>query len=141
MKTLISAAPQNGRRCASAWSAHMSGVRRLTLAGIVFATALSSLGHSQNLMVGLAARGNVQLLPSDSAILEVEDTKKDLPCTVNSVKPLLGFDLRFHSGYEITVPLREIAGNGDQLTIIFRVTSDQAKDAPVYFSQRYNVPD
>jgi len=92
-------------------------------------------------MVGLAARGSVQLLPSDAAILEVEDTKKDLPCTVNSVKPLLGFDLRFHSGYDITLPLREIAGNGDQLTIIFKVTSDQAKDAPVYFSQRYNVPD
>jgi len=37
--------------------------------------------------------------------------------------------------------LREIAGNGDQLTIIFKVTSDTAKDAPVYFSQRYNVPE
>ena len=53
----------------------------------------------------------------------------------------MGFDLRFHAGYDITVPLREIAGNGDLLTIVFKVTPDAAKDSPIYFSQRYNVPD
>lgn len=81
------------------------------------------------------------LLSSDAAVLETEEVKKDLPCVVTSVKPMLGFDLRFHSGYDITLPLREVAGNGDQLTIIFKVASDNAKDSPVYFSQRYNVPD
>jgi hypothetical protein len=60
---------------------------------------------------------------------------------VTQVKPQLGFDLRFHAGYDITVPLREISGDGNQLTILFKVTSDAAKDSPVYFSQRYNVPD
>jgi hypothetical protein len=90
---------------------------------------------------GAGSHGTVRLLESDSAVLEVEDIKKDLPCTVTQVKPLLGFDLRFHAGYDITLPLREIAGDGDQLTILFKVTPDAAKDSPVYFSQRYNVPD
>jgi len=94
---------------------------------------------AQNVMQGLAARGSVQLLSSDSAVLDLEETRKDLPCTVTSVKPMLGFDLRFHSGYEITVPLHELAGEGNLLTIIFRVTTP-AKDSPVYFSQKYNVP-
>jgi len=92
-------------------------------------------------MQGMGDRGTVQLLGSDAAVLETEDVKKDLPCTVTSVKPALGFDLRFHAGYDISLPLRDLAGNGDQLTIILKVASDTAKDSPVYFSQRYNVPD
>jgi hypothetical protein len=85
--------------------------------------------------------GAVHLLENDAAVLETEDTKKDLPCTVTQVKPQLGFDLRFHAGYDITVPLKEVSGDGNLLTILFKVTSDTAKDSPIYFSQRYNVPD
>lgn len=84
--------------------------------------------------------GTVQLIGNDSTVLDTLDPKKDLPCTVTPVKPILGFDLRFHSGYDIAVPLREIAGSGDTLTIIFRVTSDVAQDAPAYFFQRFYVP-
>lgn len=57
------------------------------------------------------------------------------------VKPVLGFDLRFHSGYDIAIPLRELSGQGDELTIIFRVASMADKDAPKYFSQKYKVPE
>jgi len=95
----------------------------------------------QNLMPGLAVGGSVRLLESDAAVLEIEDMKKDLPCAATSIKPLLGFDLRFHTGYDIILPLREIAGDGNQLTIVFKVTPDAAKDNPVYFSQRYSVPE
>jgi len=112
-----------------------------TLAGILVYLGIAPVACSQNLMLGLAARGNVQLLPSDAAVLDIEEVKKDLPCTVTPVKPLLGFDLRFHAGYDITLPLREISGNGDQLTIVFKVAFEAAPDAPVYFSQRYNVPE
>ena len=95
----------------------------------------------QTLMHGVAPGGTVQLIGNDSAVLESDESKKDLPCNVTPVKPILGFDLRFHSGYEIAVPLREIAGDGDILTIIFRVTSASAKDSPYYFSQKYSVPE
>lgn len=117
-------------------------LRARLLAGALFLTAsFAPDARSQNALQGLGHAGSVRLLDTDAAILEVEDTKKDLPCTVTQVKPQLGFDLRFHAGYDITLPLREIAGNGDQLTIVFKVTPDAAKDAPVYFSQRYTVPD
>jgi hypothetical protein len=95
----------------------------------------------QTLMHASAAGGTVQLIGNDSAVLDTEELKKDLPCTLTPVKPILGFDLRFHTGYEITVPLHEIAGDGDTLTIIFRVASSSAKDSPYYFSQKYAVPD
>ncbi len=95
----------------------------------------------QTLMRGSAPGGTVQLIGNDPANLASAESKKDLPCTVTPVKPILGFDLRFHTGYEIALPLREIAGDGDILTIIFRVTSAAAKDSPFYFSQKYTVPE
>jgi hypothetical protein len=120
----------------------MRCTRRSRSAGFFLSiAAFAPVAFPQNLMQASRGGGTVQLLGSDAAVLETEDLKKDLPCTVTSIKPLLGFDLRFHSGYDITVPLRELAGTGDQLTIIFKVTSDTAKDTPAYFSQRYNVPE
>jgi hypothetical protein len=112
---------------------------RVGLIPTLFA-AFCPLATPQNLLQGLSSGGSVQLLSSDSAVLETEEAKKDLPCTVTQVKPILGFDLRFHTGYDIVLPLREIAGDSDILTIVFKVTSDTAKDSPSYFSQRYNVP-
>ncbi len=97
--------------------------------------------YPQILMHGDGPAGTVNLIGNDGAILDSGETKKDLPCTVTPVKPVMGFDLRFHSGYDIQIPLRELAGEGDLLTIIFRVTSAAAKDFPVYFAQRYTVPD
>ena len=90
---------------------------------------------------GSAPGEPVRLIGNDAAVLESSEPKKDLPCTVTPVKPVLGFDLRFHSGYDITLPLREVSGEGTVLTIIFRVTSSAAKDSPHYFSQRYVVPE
>jgi hypothetical protein len=96
---------------------------------------------SQSMMSAGSGGSGARLLTSDAAVLEIEDVKKDLPCTVTSVKPMLGFDLKFHSGYDITLPLREVAGEGGNLTIVLKVVSDTAKDSPVYFSQRYTVPE
>lgn len=116
------------------------GARTLLFNGVLLAAVFTPAAFGQNALLG-SGSGSVHLLGSDAAVLETEDIKKDLPCTVTQIKPQLGFDLRFHAGYDITLPLREIAGDGDQLTIIFKVTSDASKDAPVYFSQRYSVPD
>ncbi len=87
-------------------------------------------------------RSPVQLFASnpDAAVFDLNEARKDIPCNVTPVKPLLGFDLRFHAGYEITVPLRELSGESDLLTIIFRVAPSAAKDSPVYFVQKFTVP-
>lgn len=77
---------------------------------------------------------------SDQAVFEAAEERQDLPCKVEPVKPVLGFDLKFHAGYEISVPLRELAGEENLLTILFRVTSDKKKDEPVYFTHKIRVP-
>jgi hypothetical protein len=82
----------------------------------------------------------LNLMPSDQAILEEEGERRDIPCTVTERKPELGFDLRFHSGYEVDVPLRELIGN-DRLTVLFRVYPEGDRGRSSYFVQHFQVPD
>jgi len=101
--------------------------------------ALCLPAHAQTVMAGVG--GSLRMINTDLAVLETQDVRKDLPCTVIPVKPVIGFDLRFHSGYDVNVPLKELAGNGNELTILFRVTPDSHKDDPVYFVQHVRVPE
>ena len=96
---------------------------------------------AQDLMQPSEPGGAVRLFGSDAAILEALDTRKDLPCTVTPVtKPFLGFDMKFHAGYDVQVPLKELAGQENQLTMVFRVTPDGHADSPIFFKQHYSVP-
>lgn len=98
------------------------------------------LAHSQVLLNGSVSGGGIRLLNSDQAVLEAGEERTDLPCSVISTKPVLGFDLRFHSGYEVSVPLRELAGSENLLTMLFRVSSLEPPGPPVYFIHRMKVP-
>src|SRR5438270_2556303 len=82
----------------------------------------------------------VNLLPSDTAILESSEIRKDLPCTVTQRKTELGFDLRFHSGYDVSIPMRELAGGGELLTIVFRVYPQNERSCAAFFVQHFRVP-
>ena len=84
--------------------------------------------------------GSLRIFSTDMAVLEEQEIRKDLACTVTPAKPTLGFDLRFHTGYDVSVPIKELAGAENLLTILFRVTSEGHKEDPVYFVQRVKVP-
>jgi len=83
---------------------------------------------------------HVHIINTDMAVLEAQDVRKDLNCSVTPDKPVLGFDLRFHAGFTVDVPLKELAGSENHLTILFRVTPDAHKDTPTYLFEQYNVP-
>src|SRR5581483_7932565 len=91
-------------------------------------------------IAGSGPNGSVNILNSDLAVLEAGETRKDLPCTVGAAKPLLGFDMKFHAGYDISVPMSDLAGSDNDLNILFRVIPDTHKDSPVYFAQHVRVP-
>ena len=95
---------------------------------------------AQEPMSGETPGAMVRLFASDGAVLESQEARKDLPCTVTPSKPALGFDLKFHAGYEVGVPLKELAGDGNQLTMVFRVIPEGHDDDPVYFAQHLLVP-
>ena len=108
----------------------------------IFPIGAALLGTSlcaQSQLSGTGGNG-LHMMNTDLAVLEAQDVRKDLPCSVIPSKPVLGFDLRFHAGYEVNVPLKELSGSENKLTILFRVTSDSHKDDPVYFVQHVRVP-
>jgi len=109
-----------------------------SLPGLTF--ILTSSLPGQTLMEGSGPAGLVRIFNTDLAILEAQEPRKDLNCTVNQIKPQLGFDMKFHGGYEVSIPLKELAGSEDLLTTIFRVTPENAKENPTHFSQRITVP-
>lgn len=88
----------------------------------------------------LAGGKSPRLFGTDMAVLEAGETRQDLPCKVDDVKPLLGFDLKFHAGFEISVPMKELAGAENLLTIVFRVRPEGNTEAERYFVQRVKVP-
>ncbi len=100
----------------------------------------STPSFSQFMMKPPSPGDRVTPMPSDVAILESPNSRTEIPCTVTQRKPELGFDLRFHSGYEATVPLNELAGQGEFLTLVFRVFPEGDKAHTAYFVQHFQVP-
>lgn len=115
----------------------LSAIKRLVSSVFLFT---SGVLFGQDLMPSSGPGGAVRLFNSDAAILEAQEIRKDLPCAVTPVKAALGFDLKYHAGYEVSVPLKELAGTENQLTIVFRVISADRPDEPIYFSQHIPVP-
>jgi hypothetical protein len=113
-----------------------------SLAGGLLAGILIGVvpGQSQILIHGYGPRQRANILNTDLAVLESGEQRKDLPCTVTPSKPALGFDLKFHAGYQVSVPLKELAGLENALNIVFRVIPDGHADDPVYFTQHFRVP-
>ncbi len=105
-----------------------------------FAAVVLPFSAWSQALLGGPGGGDLRLMNADLAVLEAQEVRKDLPCTVTPAKPVLGFDLRFHAGYDVNVPLRELAGSENKLTILFRVTSSEHKNDPVYFVQHVHVP-
>lgn len=114
------------------------GARIVVLAG--FAAGVCGSLQAQLLMTG--SGGMVRLFGTDQAVLEAQEPRKDLPCSVTPAKSAqIGFDLKFHGGYEVTVPLKDLSGTENLLTIIFRVTPATPGAEPTYFLQRIRVPE
>ena len=95
--------------------------------------------HAQSL-ISSAPGQPVRLSTSDAAVLDLQQPRDDLACSVTSSKPELGFDFMFQAGYEVNIPLKELAGDKNLLTIVLRVRSWRHKDQPIFFVQKVNVP-
>ncbi len=110
--------------------------RAMPLAVLVLASHV----HAQSVVHSSGFTNRVNLLSGDSTILDAKERRKDLPCTVTPGKPELGFDLKFHVGYDVSIPMKDLNGGEDLLTMVFRVTPESHPDDPVYLTQRIGVP-
>jgi hypothetical protein len=113
----------------------------LTFLFCIFLSSLFTPPAGSQFLLKPAQPGEpLSLMPSDLAILESSDARKDLPCTVSPRKADLGFDLRFHAGYDATIPLNALEGDEQLLTVVFRVYAIENKLRPAYFVQHFRVP-
>jgi hypothetical protein len=101
---------------------------------------LAPAGKAQTELNFSRMGGVARIVNTDMAVLEAGDKRDDLPCEVSPMKPELGFDLRFHTSYQVTIPLRELAGSGDQLRVLIRVTPVDQPANQIYLVDRFNVP-
>jgi hypothetical protein len=106
------------------------------LTGVVCCLAL----HGQTELNFARMGGVVRIVNTDLAVLESPENRNDLPCQVFPTKPELAFDLRFHTAYRVTIPLRDLAGTGDSLRILMRVTPADKPDNQLYLVDRFTVP-
>lgn len=108
---------------------------------VVLITVLAAMPVQAQMLLKPSQPGEtVNLMPSDLTILEAGQDRKDLPCNVTQRKPDLGFDLRLHAGFDVTIPLSELAGDSQLLTVVFRVTAAGAGDHTANFVQHFTVP-
>ncbi|MEP6962145.1 MAG: acetyltransferase [Acidobacteriota bacterium] len=115
------------------------GARIATSVALVLALGPPSIpAFAQTQLLGVGT--SVHLVNDDMASLESQIPRKDLPCEVKPSDPVLGFDLRYHMGYDVTIPLKELAGSENLLSMLFRVTPEKDPEKAVYFTQHIHVP-
>jgi hypothetical protein len=66
--------------------------------------------------------------------------RNNLSCSVIPIKAQLDFDFSFHSGYNVKIPRHELAGDGNELTVLFRIFPKDRKEEATYMSQGIRVP-
>jgi hypothetical protein len=108
---------------------------------LALAVSCGGAALAQTPLAGSGGGGPVRMINADWAILEEKDPRQDIACEVTPIKPVLGFDMRFHAGYDVTIPLKDLAGSENILTMIFRVTPDGRPEDARYFVQRIRVPE
>ena len=111
-------------------------------AGTFVAAALlvCAPGWSQTILNFSRLGGVVRIVNTDMAVLESSEHRVDLPCEVTPDKSELAFDMRFHGTYRVTIPMRDLAGTGDQLRVLMRITPAAQPGNPVYMVDRFTVP-
>ena len=127
-------------RSAAQVSAKRGTVLLLGIAAAASAALFTPVFARAQTLLPAASSGRVNMFSADNAVLDEKEPRKDIPCNVTPEKPILGFDMKFHAGYEVSVPMRELNGGDDLLTIIFRVTPSARPDQASYFTERVTVP-
>src|ERR1700730_5518808 len=81
---------------------------RLRAVGLLFMLAVSTVsGWPQTRL-----SPELHLQYTDMAVLASRERRADFSCQVTPDKPSLGFDLRFHSDYHVTIPIKLLADVG-----------------------------
>ena len=112
------------------------------LVGRVIHSALLLLATvSASAAPGVRGEFNSYFETSDLASPTLRRASVALSCRVISDPPMLGFDLRFHSGYSATFRVKSLAAAGGWLQAVIRVIPAAPGGKAVFLEQRFTIPD
>lgn len=109
------------------------------LLALLLALCPADASHGQELL-RVGPDGSGYLGASDLAVLSAGEERHDLPCEVEPLDPELEYDLNFRAGYNAKIPLAALAGEGNSLRVVFRITPLDKPGEPVYMQRRHGVP-
>ena len=64
---------------------------------------------AQSLLQSSGPGSRLIMFGGDETILDTKEPRQDIPCKVTPKKPELGFDLKFHTHFEISFPWASFA--------------------------------
>ena len=104
----------------------------------VFLVALPVCLPAQRLIDPATARGRELILKIDS-LIDSPDSRDELGCNVDSVKPVLNFTFRYQAGYRAEIPVERLEARNGRLTIFLRVRPKNGRPA-AYFQSVLRLP-
>lgn len=106
---------------------------------LVWMVTLAPLAAAQ-FLVDESTSGGKTLVTNFDQLMQDRATPK-LACEVRHYAPVIDFGLRVWSGFNASVPARQLRMNtGDQGVVAFRVTPKRVPQSRRYFWQRFDVP-
>src|SRR3954454_9458541 len=116
------------------------GTMMKAIAVAAFVMLSAATVSAQFLIDSLQTATTQTVLSSDLALLDRRQTTTPLRCDLKPLRPELRFDLSFHTGFRVRIHLRDLVGEADMLTTVFRVIPRKDDAAPVHFQQKWTVP-
>ena len=96
--------------------------------------------RAQSLIPSHESGKRAWFLNSGAAVLNPPEPNDHITCSVDPIKPELRLDFMFYTGYQASIPRKELTGPGNRLTMVLRVRSERREDQPVIFVQEFLVP-
>jgi hypothetical protein len=76
----------------------------------------------------------------DIVLLNAGFTRRDFYCSLRKSDPLLGFDLRYQAGWQVSLKPNELPPAGGPVRILFRVTPYVEGSQPLYATETHMLP-
>jgi hypothetical protein len=90
-----------------------------------------------------ADSGRLQTAQPDQAAQAAfarQENVNQLGCELTVRKPAMEIDLRYHTGFSVTLPMKKLSGSGGAIRTLLRVRPAATSDRPVFFSMITPAP-
>ncbi len=78
--------------------------------------------------------------PTDRALLDAPESRREFFCKLRTLPPSLGFDLRYRAGWEVRLRTSDMSPAGDRLRAVVRVKPEKDGATALHLQESYRLP-